>query len=388
MICTNGKCGKKFKTPLDLFNGIQACPYCKQQITDVREFKFTTSNEKLYNLSELYYLRYLSPNSYSTETQKTLSYSKTELLDNAIKICSVSAKEGNPLAVYKMGYYNEHYFETAKSESDKVRIAFDYYAELGYSQSKKVTTEKRVKGLTDDEFALLKRNSAIAMLGLISKYPSAFKGDKEYVSKYNIDFNLNKIKKLYGDISINDVVITKTATVNKGKSLNNILKSCFSKERAPLFGLFFVSFEDFKKAFASEGNDKRKQNYVKFLSKGFDVGYLECDEEGNVSHSESRYFTRLNEISLKQFVLDEENKDKYFYLYFFNSHGKHNYLSSGKMEKIKKELASNEYELVGRLIDFGLLEYLFFDDDIVYFKKASLSGVVEKLINYVCGGEY
>ena len=57
------------------------------------------------------------------------------------------------------------------------------------------------------------------------------------------------------------------------------------------------------------------------------------------------------------------------------------------MEKVKTELQREDYELIGRLIDFQMLEYLFFDDDIMQFKKGGIRGSAERLIDYVCGGD-
>ena len=60
MKCLNPACGKNIATPLELFNGLLACPHCKKELTIIRDFKITEHNNDLYNLSELYYYKYLT----------------------------------------------------------------------------------------------------------------------------------------------------------------------------------------------------------------------------------------------------------------------------------------------------------------------------------------
>ncbi len=381
MICTNKSCGKKFNVALDLFNGISTCPHCKKELTVIHDFKITQHSEALYNLSELYFFRYLSPQSYKPTVDGVLALSPAQLLEKAIEICSEAAKDGHPKAVYKMGYYNEHYLDTSKSESDRMRKAFDYYSAICFYDKNSVPTEKSVKSFSGDEFEAFKRNAATCLLNLLTKYPRAFKG----ANKYDYETNNQRIISMYGAVSVNKK-FKKSKNVGKSKSIRQILTSCFSKERAPLFGLFFLGADDLKDLFDSKKTEKGKQNFLKFISKGLDVRFLQCNSEGVVESGE-RYFTRFkSEDKLKQFISEIANGE-FYYLYFFNTHGKHAFLSNSMMEKVKTELQRDDYELIGRLIDFQMLEYLFFDDDIMQFKKGGIRGSSERLIDYVCGGD-
>ena len=379
MNCIN--CNKKFKKPLNLFNGERTCPHCKKKLTELKSLYITEENEGLYNLSEVYYLRYLSPDSYSLNNKKALAYTPAELLENAVKYCEESAKLGNPKAIYKMGYYNEFYLETEKSETDKIRIAFDYYSYLCYSSDVTVQSDGIAKGITKDEFSALKRNSAEAIVNLMNKYQVAFKGVGDYAKKYDMKANFKKIKSIYGDIVVDNTVVTVNQSSKiKSKQVQGVLKSCFGKDRVPLFGLYFLSFEEIKKVFSKDDGDKKKQDFVKFLKKGFNVGITECDANGELLLDNDGYFTDYNEQKLKAFLENDSNLGKYFYLYFYNSKGKRTYLKKYDVAKTQNDLIRNEYALIKELINFGMLEYLFFEDDIVQFKNA------EKLINYVCTG--
>ena len=154
MKCTYTNCAKKFTAPLELFNGALVCPHCKRELSVVADFKLTAENQELFNLSELYFFRYLSPKSYDQGDQPPLNLQPEELLDCAIENCSKSAKAGNPKAVYRMGFYNEHYLEAVRSENDRIRMAFDYYASLCYSPDLSVKTEDGVKPISNKEFGM------------------------------------------------------------------------------------------------------------------------------------------------------------------------------------------------------------------------------------------
>ena len=192
--------------------------------------------------------------------------------------------------------------------------------------------------------------------------------------------NLKRIKSIYGDIVIDNTVVNANQSSKiKSKQVQSVLKSCFGKERVPLFGLYFLSFDEIKKVFTNDV-DKKKLDFVKFLKKGFNVGTTECDSNGELLPNSDGYFTDYNEQNLKSFLNNDSNLGKYFYLYFYNSKGKLVYLKKYGVAKTQNDLSRNEYALLKELINFGMLEYLFFEDDIVQFKNA------EKLINYVCRG--
>lgn len=382
MICTNKNCGKKFNTPLDLFNGISVCPRCKKELAASSDFKITRRSEETFNNSQLYYYRYLSSSDVTkSNNDKLIALSKPQLLEKAIELCSKAADDGNPKAVFRMGQYNEYYLDTSKSETERMRKAFDCYSAVCFYEKNSVETEKAVKTLTIEEWEGFKRNAAVCLLNLLAKNPNAFKG----ANKYDYEINSKKLTAIYGTLNVNSRV-KKSKNLAKAKSIRQILTSCLSKERAPLFGLYFLTADELKSVFDFKKTEKGKQNFIKFISKGLDVRFLPCTADG-LTVDDDGYFTRYkSEDRLKKFVRQVENNE-YYYMYFFNTHGKHAYLSPSVMEKVKNELQRNDCELLCKLIDYQSLEYLFFDDDVVAFKKGGIRGSVERLIDYVCGGD-
>jgi DNA-directed RNA polymerase subunit RPC12/RpoP len=378
MICSDAKCGKKFSAPLELFNGRLTCPYCKNEILVINKFSLTKDSEELYNLSELYFMRYLSPQSCE---KKIHIFKQNELLEYAIKNCAEAAKQGNPKAVFRMGFYNEHYLETLRSESDRIRMAFNYYAAICYYEGNNITAEKGVKAFTDEEFKSFKINAALRLLKLASKYPQALKDLK----KYDYETNKQRIISLYGNLNF-DEKTEKTSKVGKVKYIYQILTSCFNKDRAPLFGTFFLNGNELKNLFAiKKDKTEKKFDFVKLISKGLEIRYLPCSKDGNISQ-EDKYFIRFSNEEKAKEILSAIRDEEYFILYFFNTHGRHQYLSAKEMERVKKEIADSNYDLLCNLINNAMQEYMFFDDDIIEFKKGNnVKGSAKRLIEYVCG---
>ena len=380
MICDNVLCNKKIDTPLILFNGLSACPHCKKLLNNSADFKITFKNEELFNYSELYYYRYLSPNSYGQNLKKTLAFTGEQLLDLAIKNCEDSAKLGNPKAVFKLGFYYEHYLEATFSDGERIKRAFDFYSKLAYSELTTVPCEKDATPISYDEFELLKRNSMLAILELFNKYPHCFKGSPHY----DIEINLKKLSNIYGNVTQNYKAVTKN--LDRTKSVNKVMLMCLSKERAPLFGLFKLSGDELIKVFDVSDVKKTSKNFVKYISKNLEIRFLEVNDS-KTSH-ESHYFMGVkDEYGLQQFLDNRVDPNKSYYLYFFNTHGKHAYLSNSQMNRVKNELEFNDFELVNQLVNFGLPEYVFYDDDIHYFKKGVYIKCAERLVEYACGGD-
>ncbi len=377
MICTNKNCQKKINEPLELFSGDTACPHCKTKLSVVPKFAFTKRNDELFTLSELYFLRYLSPDSYNEKAKKLLSVSRAGLLSRAIEFCTAAVKEGNPKAVSRMAYYNEHYLEKTRSESDRIRLAFEYYYAICSCQATNVTTEKGVKGFTEVEFQAFKKQAAVSMAKLFYLHPHVFKGRSRYESKKV------EIEAIYGTLSFSSSDESRTVT-NKAKYLHGILLSCFGKERAPLFGLYKICGGDLRELFEKMNmkSTKFRYDFSKLLSKGVEMRYTLADNKGMVS--EDSYFSRFASDSAVRDLLSTISDSDSLYLYFFNTHGKHQYLSEGQMNRVKKDIAKENHSLLIELIDYSARDYLFYDDDIHFFKKGwSAKGCAKKLVESV-----
>ena len=234
MKCNNVKCGKTFEKPLELFNGATTCPYCKKEQTIIGDFKVTSYNEELYVTSELYYFRYLGFLSKDSLKSTFPTLMQDELLEMAIETCLKSANLGNPKAIYKMGFYNEHYLESIRSETDRLKMAFDYYSALCYSDKSKIPVEDGIKGYSEEEFKDLKKQSAYRILDLFMIHEKKLKG----AEKYDKEKNIARIKELYGNLA--GVENGSNSKKSKVESVKTILATCFSKKKEHLYLVCFA----------------------------------------------------------------------------------------------------------------------------------------------------
>lgn len=385
MKCTHNNCGKTFANPLELYNGALVCPHCKRELSLVSDFKLTERNQELFNLSELYLYRYLSPKSQDQTKGNALKLKPEEMVSLAIENCRQSAKEGNPYAAYKMGYYNEYFLETKRSENDRIRVAFNYYSSLCYCEAKKPKVEQGVAPMSEEEFEYLKHQAGVALLNLYSSYSRALKG----ATRYDFEKNKQRLTSLYGDLGVEQNIMNKRAG-SRIKSVFKVISSCLNKTRAPLWGLFLLTGDEFKNLFTLKkyAKDKKPEVY-KLIAKGIELRYLPCDSQGSITKDiDERYFINLvNEDKIREFLAEIRDDDN-FYLYLFNPKGAHQHLSNSQIKRVGKKLADNSYEAVCSLIDYSAQEYLFFDDDIVVFKKGSkIERCVDLLIEKICGDE-
>ncbi|MBO7214952.1 MAG: hypothetical protein J6V66_05595 [Clostridia bacterium] len=385
MKCTQINCGKTFVKPLALYNGAIVCPHCKKELSVVSEFKITVRNQEFYNFSELYLHRYLSPKS-QDGIRTSCKLKPEEMVELAIDNCNLAAKEGNPFAVYRMGYYNEYFLEAKRSENDRIRVAFNYYASLCYSDKKSINVEQGARSMTSEEFETLKYQAAIALLNLYAHHPQALKG----AERYDYEKNKQRITSIYGDVPA-EVNVNKKRSGSKVQNVFKVLCSCLNKNRAPLWGLFMISGLELKELFTFKKDIKdKKPELFKLIAKGIELRYLPCDAEGVITQDlDERYFINLpdNEGRVKDILLEIKDEQN-LYLYLFNSKGGHEYLSSSQIKKIGSKLSHNKYEAVCSLIDYSAQEYLFFDDDIVVFKKGGkIEKCVDMLVEKISGDE-
>ena len=385
MKCTQSSCGKNFAKPLELYNGALVCPHCKKELSVVTEFKLTERNQELYNISELYLFRYLSPDSQDETKGSSLKLKPEEMINLAIENCRQSAKEGNPYAAYRMGYYNEFFLETVRSEKDKMRIAFDYYSSLCYCDLVQPKVEQGATPITTEEFGFLKRQAGVALLNLCINNSKALKG----ASRYDFERNKKRLTEIYGPLPV-EKSVTDSRAGTRIQSIFKILLSCIKKERTPLWGLFMLNGAELKELFSLKSNEKdNKPELFKLISKGVEFRYLPCDSQGNITKNvDDRQFIRLiGESKIKERIASIKDNEN-IYLYLFNSKGSHD-LPNSQIKRIGEKLSSKNFYDVCTLIDYSAQEYLFFDDDILYFKKkgSKIEKCVELLIKHIAGGK-
>ena len=364
MICINSNCNKKFKEPLKLYNGKIACPYCKEIINNIGQVKITVNNENLFNFSEMCYYRYLTPKSYNFVASRTLN-TKAELLNNAIKYCEQAAREGNPFAIYKVGYYYEFH---ADSQDDKIKMAYEYYKTI-FELNRGVEVEEGANGITNAELNVIKDNSAKGIARLISKYKYVFANN----NRYNVSQILAEIKAFNKNIISTDI-----NALSKTKYVKNVFETCVqNKTRSPLFGVLFLTSAELKEVFGELGS------FTRFIHKGVTIKLLETNNRGEVDFANKR-FIEQNANTLVNFT---DKNVKYYYLFFYNELGKHKLLSKTTIKKIKHALENNdEFNECNNLIVYPKAEYVIHDDDIVYLRNGLVPINYTDFENYITRG--
>jgi hypothetical protein len=379
MICKN--CGSKFSNPLYLYNGSSTCPRCKKEILTISALSVTKENQEYYNLSEIAFLRYLSPKSVNgTTAEKT---SQAELLVKAHYYCQLSAEQGNPHAIMQMAYLLEKFRSESKNELERIRLAIEYYGALCYSELNFVKSEKGAKEISQEEFTLLKVEAGKKMLKLCKKYSALLKSS----TRYDYKKNKERLTALYKTASFQDDDFSLATSFNKVDTLIDILSSSRSKTKAPLFGVFFLSAEQFKLLLEKKGGNEQSV-VAKLISKDPDfLRYMICDKTGRVASDSDRFFNRIASVKIANEVVETLKEEDYIYLYFFNAYGKHNYLTGKQIQTVKRELEENDQALLLSLVNYISEDTaVFFDDDIEQFKSGkNAHGVVTELIKSVRG---
>ena len=120
--CTH--CGKEI-APLELYNGTWSCPRCRNPIEDKQStLKITKENEELFRQGELLYAKWLFSRTGGTDIS---------IVDKAISLCRASARQGNPKAMARLGfYYDKDYIGDNFTEATRVKLAYQYYSQVCY----------------------------------------------------------------------------------------------------------------------------------------------------------------------------------------------------------------------------------------------------------------
>ncbi len=371
MICSNVKCNKEIAKPLELYNGEWACPHCREKISSSRTFRIDGENHEIYVLSECLYFRWMT-------MQGQEKINNGYLLDKAVEACRESAIKGHPQAIIRMGYYyDKDYVEVTSSEIMRCRAAYNYYSSVCFSDKMPEIIDKSVMSTFDWEYEQLRAGRLL--LEMLSKLPHSETKHK----KMDYNDNLNRLRNKFGEGklgALEEIVFTHdTPGYERGY---NTLKSCLSKLRAPVFGIFRVTGKEMKKIF-----DENK-GFARRVASKIDVGYLECDAKGKVA--DELFFMLTNDHRITE-VLANVSDTKTYLVYFFNENkGKHQYLNRKFREGVRKGLEKDDFFLVKRLCnDCGEIDFTFYDDDLYLYKTALNSPVqtVENLVNSVCEEE-
>lgn len=348
------KCKKSFDRPLELYNGEWVCPCCREVLALAKiKLNVTDENEAVFKTSEACYMRALK-----TPAADKKEYLK--LLTDAMETCKEAAQAGNPKAMLRLGYlYDTGYFPIDEAEAFKQ--AYEYYRAVWGG---KINDMRGAN--SDGEYShggiKIKRCAARLYLNLLKNAPEKMRRHERY--QYVTEFNALK----EAGLCEGSAEFEYTAQNNdRAAKILEILQSCFSKDRPPLFGLIAVDGEEFT-ALASVREQAKNQGKFKLLRIAEKVNIYLIDISTGVPRA----------------IKTERDLGEYggnYVLYFFNQNGKHQ-LSGGKVNAIRKSLekgdAVTDFARVNELISIicggqEVFEYVFCDDDIIAHKSRAES---------------
>ncbi len=348
MICQN--CNKNVKKPLELYTGDWACPLCKKALS-VSSIAVVVNreNDETFKLSELCYLRAL-------KCQKdTKRYEKE--IGMAIDNCRIAARMGNPKALIRLGYYYEYGYISADL-LESFKIAYEYYKLVWNSMPE--IAEKPDDPDYNDGCIKLRTAAAWHYLELLKKLPESFRRNG------NLSYRDEKSKIKSKGISVPDDESAELAMEeDRVAHVLNVLQSCMSKEKSPLFGIMKLEKGDFEAlcAVKDKSNKDDTPKLIRYAQKMLIVIFdMEDSSLQTIKRGED-----LQNVSL----------NKTHYLYFFNEYGAHG-ISERKCAQIgkalKKGTGMTEYVPVKRIIEAmgkggGQNDIIFSEDDVLMYRS-------------------
>lgn len=367
-------CGKEI-APLELYDGTWSCPYCRNLLIDQQsELKITAENEELFRQGEMLYAQWL----FNRDGRASIS-----LVEKAIGLCRLSARQGNPKAIARLGYYyDKDYVGGNFTEVMRVKMAYNYYSQVCYSGLSEVETESGVAKINWHDVC---KKTAQAMLFMLSQAPAEIQESKTY----NAKANLERLRSELGeDIGFAGHVSSYYKLSNKERMFS-VLLSCLDKQRAPLFGAFKLLVADMKELYerAWPGDEEKIPSALDFIAKKVFISYIKASE---LTESRGR-FNRLGTSSSFERMFEDLDESDMIWIFFFNSNGGHKYLGSkGKRKAVNNVLYADAAatDTLKRLLQFGKTSFhTFYDDDVYqYSKQKSLPDATRALIEQVCTG--
>ena len=176
-------CGKDV-APLELYDGIIACPICKNFLDDkFGRFIITKDNEELFRQAEILYAGWL----FNRNGKSTLSD-----VQRAINLCRTSANMGNPKALARLAFfYDKKYIGERTSETMRIKMAYTYYSAICFSGLNGIESEKDAPKV---DWLDMREKVAYAMLDMLATAPAELRQS----AAYNLRDNLERVQNELG----------------------------------------------------------------------------------------------------------------------------------------------------------------------------------------------
>ncbi len=378
LYCEN--CGKEVEF-YERYNGKTFCSRCFRA-SEESSLTVTKENEENFRLSELCLFRYLT----ETDTVNSKKRNRRSILDDAIKLCSESAKHGHPKAVFRMGFYNEYFMEDTRGEAERVMRAFEYYYRVfdpkGELKFATLSQDGYVSNTISsvDELDALKLEAAKRILELFRRYDYVFGLREKKDSRFK-DAR-DKIVSRYTNLRA-------AATIAAGgentivKAIYKTLSACFDDNvRPPLFGFYRITGAELRELLSIAYNPKEGiMHEMRILSEKLLFSYAFCEANGSFTSKGGRFFRIRNAI----FPDDRTNQNAvsdtdYVYFTFYNEKGKHGKIRAKQVTTIYNELFEDNVRMAELVSSTSKRELTVFGDDIVWLEHNKDGSIVQTLI--------
>ena len=375
------KCKKG--TYLERFNGQLFCPKCGF-VVESKPLCVNKENEDIIRLSELCYLRYLLPQEERVQVKVT-SDRRAQLLEDAKHLCSEAAAKGHPVAVFRLGYYNECY---SRGASNCIRVALDCYRRLcdesGITDYAQLSPDNYTSATLPDPKAYkeLQRQAARRLVGLFARYPYILKDRNEEKQSVNSFENIrNRVASKY-NLSIGGEA--KKSVESREDEICQTLASCMSQTgRSPFFGAFLIDREFMQKLIAGGVKGNGKDYPFSELAKHLRLSWTEANRFGIVP-DDAIFDNVANNVSA---VSDLSEAAEYFYLRFINTGMKSPYIRDKDKTKFVKGVGA--YTLIDVIRETPGVDLMVYGDDIVYYslhggRRKDIARCVSKTLSDFC----
>lgn len=393
MICPHNNCKKKFKQPLELFNGIWFCPHCKESIFPDENTQLIITDEnqaKVVESDKLFYGKWLAAGH-----EKTV-YEKVADLKKAINLCTEASYLNNPYALVNMGYYFENnYVDSHKNIFARMRVAYLYYNAVCYNQKDiKISMFKGNKktSLGNDATDNIKRQAAINLYNLLTSIP---RGQEKSVLGINksIRYEIEKVTKLLNSLGLTNLS-SKTEDFGIEEDINHeiifdLVTGASKSSKSFLFGIFRVNKKDIDnlvdKTFLTKlGNKKSMGDFISEGKIKVKIAPVFETKKGQISDREAGEFSNISNKKGFEDLKNELDERSYF-IFLFNNIVDNEYVSKKTGQKLYNVLKNEEDHHIRKYIQDGLFNsYVFTSEDIHKFSEKIFvyQKTIESLRNY------
>lgn len=355
------KCNKFVAVPLELYTGAFACPSC-HRISTVEDIavQVTSENEDEFMISELCFARMLKAS--KDDEYKTLR-------DSAIEHCRTAAMLGNPKALVRLGFFYEKGYITSDSR-ERVKLAGDYYKLVWNREG--ISSDEKTKDAVDGD--KIRNIAAARHLNMLERLGG--KGRKKEYSEVKEAVAARGLS-----VAVGGSAVRRSEDI--AENIADILSSCTSDERPPLFGIFRADGETLGALCIPPEGKKTSRLYDLAVSKRRELVLFNSAQGGMK--------TLKSQADLDS-VAGDGAGDRF--LFFFNDAGKHS-VSRRVCSKIGKALRKTrkavQYAYVRSIIDvFQQLDrrdWVFTEDDVSVYHDwwetydKSTGDLIDSIIN-------